>query len=207
MKRFAAIVLTVLFGASVALAHNPEGGSTSGLFGLKPEYVHVLLNPLPVYGLLMGVLVLAVALLARSTAARNIGLVVIVLCSASAWPVLVYGQHGYNELYPLLDTESQQWLNAHMERAEDFIYAFYVTALLGLAALALQKKFQRSAKALTLLTLIAAIVSLGIGGWISRAGGEVSHSEFRNGPPPATAPEHQHDSQGHAGETETNQNQ
>jgi hypothetical protein len=27
-----------------------EGGSNQGLFGLKPEYVHVLLNPLPVYG-------------------------------------------------------------------------------------------------------------------------------------------------------------
>jgi hypothetical protein len=207
MKKFAATVVTVFFGASFALAHNPEGGSTSGLFGLKPEYVHVLLNPLPVYGLLMGVLVLAAALLARSNAARNIGLVVIVLCAASAWPVLVYGQHGYNELYPLLDTESQQWLNAHMERAEDFIYAFYVTALLGVAALAVQKKFQRAAKIFTLLTLLSAVISLGIGGWISRAGGEVSHSEFRNGPPPAAAPEHQHDSQGHTGETETKPNQ
>ena len=146
-------------------------------------------------------------MLARSNAARNIGLGVIVLCAASAWPVLVYGQHGYNELYPLLDTESQQWLNAHMERAEDFIYAFYITALLGAAALAVPKKLQRATKALTLLTLVSAVISLGIGGWIARAGGEVSHSEFRNGPPPITATEHQHDSHGHTGESETNPNQ
>jgi hypothetical protein len=44
----------------------------------------------------MGVLVLATALLIRSHAARNIGLVLIVLCAASAWPVLYFGQHGYS---------------------------------------------------------------------------------------------------------------
>jgi hypothetical protein len=187
MKKFSAIILVVFFGSSrLAFAHQMQGGSTKGLFGLKPEYVHVLLNPLPVYGLSMGVLVLAAALLARSKAARNIGLLLAVICAASAWPVLYYGQHGYNHLYRQLDTESQQWLDVHMERAERFIYAFYLTALLGVAAILVQKKFPRASKALTGLTLAAAIASLGIGAWISRAGGEVSHSEFRNEdePPP-----------------------
>lgn len=192
MKKIAVTLLTVLSETGAALAHQMEGGSTEGLFGLKPEYLHVLLNPLPVYGLSMGVLVLAAGLLARSKAARNIGLLVIVLCAASAWPVLVFGQHGYNHLYPQLDTESQQWLDAHMDRAERFIYAFYLTALLGIAALVTQKKFQKTNKAFVLLTLLAAIASLAIGGWISRAGGEVSHSEFRNeeAPPPTPTQEH-----------------
>jgi hypothetical protein len=199
MKKFAAIILAVLFGTGPAFAHNMKGGSTSGLFGLKAEYVHILLNPLPVYGLSMGVFVLAATLLVRSKSARNIGLLLIVICAASAWPVLYYGQHGYNHLYPQLDTESQQWLDVHMERAERFVYAFYLTALLGIAALLTQKKFPRATKALTGLTLAAGIASLGIGGWISRAGGEVSHSEFRSEGelPPAPAHEHEmHDMHG-----------
>ena len=36
----------------------------------KPEYIHVLLNPLPVYGLAVGVLGLIIALLSRTRAAR-----------------------------------------------------------------------------------------------------------------------------------------
>ena len=188
MKKIATILLIVLSGTGVALAHQMEGGSTKGLFGLKPEYIHVLLNPLPVYGLSMGVLVLAAGLLARSKAARNIGLVLVILCAASAWPVLEFGQRGYNHLYPQLDTESQQWLDAHMARAERFIYVFYLTALLGMAALLIQKKFPRAARAFTLLTLAAGFAALGIGAWISRAGGEVSHSEFRNDETPPTAP-------------------
>lgn len=179
-------------GTTLAFGHHPEGGSTKGLFGLKPEYVHVLLNPLPVYGLSMGILVLAAALLARSQAARNIGLLLIVICAASAWPVLYYGQHGYNHLYPQLDPESQQWLDAHMDRAERFIYAFYLTAVLGIAALMVQKRFPKANKALALVTLAAALASLGIGGWISRAGGEVSHSEFRGEEAPPSVPVHEH---------------
>ena len=125
-----------------------EGGRTEGLFGLKAEYLHVLLNPLPVYGLLAGAVVLLTGLLARSKATRNTGLLLTILCAAAAWPVLLYGQHGYNHLAPQLDTESQQWLDAHMERAERFIYVFYLTALLGIAALVLQKKFPKAAACL-----------------------------------------------------------
>ncbi|MDB6111270.1 MAG: hypothetical protein JWR69_3020 [Pedosphaera sp.] len=192
MKKIIAIAFGFLAGTSLALAHQAQGGSTNGLFGLKAEYLHVLLNPLPVYGLAMGVLVLAAALVVRSKAARNIGLVLIVLCAASAWPVLYYGQHGYNHLHPQLDTESQQWLDAHMERAERFIYAFYLTALLGIATFLLQKRLPKTAKALTLLSLLSAVASVGIGGWISCVGGAVSHSEFRDEDPPPAAPAHPH---------------
>ena len=188
MKKITATLLALAV-PSVVFAHHMEGGSTEGLFGLKPEYLHVLLNPLPVYGLSLGVVVLVAGLIARSKAAQNIGLVVIILCAASAWPVLVFGQHGYNHLYPQLDTESQQWLDLHMERAERFVYAFYLTAVLGIAAVAMPKKYQKTNTTFVFLTLIAAIASLGIGGWISRAGGEVSHSEFRadDAPAPSTS--------------------
>jgi len=194
MKKIAATLLVILAGTGAAFAHQMEGGSTEGIFGLKAEYVHILLNPVPVYGLAAGALVLAAGLFTQSRAARNIGLLVVIFCAASAWPVLYFGQHGYNHLYPQLDTESQQWLDAHMDRAERFIYAFYATAVLGIAALNTEKKFPKTSKAVTLLTLIAAVASLGIGGWISRAGGEVSHSEFRTGePPPPPAHEHPSD--------------
>ena len=192
MKTIATTVLAVLFGTSVAFAHQMEGGSTEGLFGLKAEYVHVLLNPLPVYGLAVGVLALIGGLFARSEPARIVGLLLIVVCSAAAWPTMHYGQHGYNHLQPQLDTESQQWLDVHMDRAERFIYAFYLTALLGIAALVAQKKFAQIATVLTSLTLVSATISLGIGGWISRAGGQVSHSEFRTGEAPTNAPAHPH---------------
>src|SRR6266487_2162781 len=106
MKLFVTTVLAVVLGASAAFAHQMEGGSKEGLFGLKPEYVHVLLNPLPVYGLGIGLVILAIGLFRRNRTARRTGLIVSALCAASAWPVLLFGQRAYNDLYPLLDTES-----------------------------------------------------------------------------------------------------
>ena len=38
---------------------------------------------------------------------RTLGLILTALCAASAWPVLLYGQHGYNHLYDQIDTDSQ----------------------------------------------------------------------------------------------------
>jgi hypothetical protein len=195
MKKSFAIIVVALMGAGIAFAHDPGAqASKAGLFGLKPEYIHVLLNPLLGYGLGIGVAILAFGLLARNKTARTVGLIVTAVCAASAWPVLYFGQHGYNSLSPLLDTESHQWLDAHMERAERFIYVFYATAVLAIGALAFSKK-PKVSFVLALLALAMDACSLGIGAWIARAGGQISHSEFREEgvPPPAmqnTAHEH-----------------
>lgn len=195
MEKLFAVIVVALMSAGVAFAHDPgEPASKEGLFGLKPEYIHVLLNPLLGYGLGTGVAILGFGLLTRNKTTRTVGLAVTAICAASAWPVLYFGQHGYNNLSPLLDTESHQWLDLHMERAERFIYVFYATAVLAAVALAFSKK-PKASFVVAVLTLAMGACSLGIGAWIARAGGQISHSEFREEgtPPPAmqnTAHEH-----------------
>ena len=77
-------------------------------------------------------------------------------------------------------------MDVHMDRAEKYIYVFYATAVLALGALALARKSPKAFRALALCAAAAGMLSLGIGGWIARAGGQVSHPEFRTGgPPPA----------------------
>jgi hypothetical protein len=156
------------------------------LFGQPPEYVHVLLNPLPVYGLAIGILALGAALVARSKPARTIALGIIVVSSASAWPVGYYGENGYQRVRQITDEYGQHWLDEHMGRAEKLIYAFYATALLGIAGLISQKKFPKAALPLTIATLVASGMSLGIGGWIGKAGGQIRHPEFRGKSAPST---------------------
>ena len=193
LKNLLILLITVSATASTALAHDMNmASSKKGLFGLKPEYLHVLSNPLPTHGLVIGIVMLAFGLLRRNQSLKIAGLVVTAICAASAWPVLYFGQHGYNNLAPMLDDESHQWLDEHMRRAEQFIYFFYATAVLAVAALACPKNFPKACTSLVVLTLALGIVSLGIGGWIARAGGQISHSEFRTGQEPENAPAHEH---------------
>jgi len=157
----------------------------------QPEYVHVLLNPLPVYALAMGVLSLGAALLMRSRQAQVVALIVVIAGSASAYPVLRYGQRGYDRVYAMSNSSAQQWLDEHMHRAERFVYAFYLTGLLAAATLGALWKFPKAAIPLAIAVFFVAAASVGIGGWISHAGGQVRHSEFRGDPPSGTE-EHHH---------------
>ena len=155
--------------------------------------MHVLLNPLPVYGLVLGIVALGAALVARSKPARASALGIVLVGSASAWPVLHYGQNAYAGVREKADEAGQQWLDDHMERAEKAIYFFYVTTALALAALVGLKKFPKTATPFAVATLLAAVASVGVGGWISKAGGQIRHPEFRIGSSPSTnAAPHEH---------------
>ncbi|MFN2477389.1 MAG: hypothetical protein ABR526_13740 [Chthoniobacterales bacterium] len=171
-----------------------------------PEYLHVLLNPLPVYGLAMGVLALAIALITRSRAARVAALAVVFVAAFSAWPVYEKGQAGYDRVLSMSDDQGGKWLEEHMRRAEKLIYVFYgVAALAALAALS-EWKVRRAAVPLGIATLILASANLGVGGYIGYAGGHVRHKEFRFEPAPdpeEAEHHHHHDEAGAADHDET----
>jgi hypothetical protein len=150
----------------------------------QPEYVHVLLNPLPLYGLGMGVLALIVALLLRSKQAQLVALILVIIGAGSAWPVIEYGERGYDRVYSMSNGDGQRWLEIHAHRAGRWEWLFYVTAAAALATIIANWKFTRAAIPLAGLTLALAIFAVGVAGWISRAGGQIRHSEFRDSPPP-----------------------
>lgn len=150
----------------------------------NPEYVHVLLNPLPVYGLALGVLSLAAALFSRAQAARILALIIIFVCALSAWPVYQFGKTAYDPVLALADNDGQLWLEEHARRAEKLIYGFGVCALLAGASLAAEWKGSRFAFSLAIATLLVAALSLGAGSYISSTGGRIRHREFRYEPPP-----------------------
>ncbi|MEY2556928.1 MAG: hypothetical protein QOE34_353 [Verrucomicrobiota bacterium] len=155
----------------------------------QPEYLHVLLNPLPVYGLAIALFGLMAALYLGSRKAQITALVLIFTCAASVWPVVQYGEAAEDRVQAMADEAGGAWLKEHAHRADNFVYPFYALALVSAAAIFLPKKWPRSARPLVLATLILAIISLGAGFYIAYAGGKIRHREFRNVPPPKTAPE------------------
>jgi hypothetical protein len=150
----------------------------------KPEYVHVLLNPLPVYGLAVGLLGLIIALLSRTRAARVTALTLVMVSAVSAWPVYHYGEAGYDRAKSMVDEAGDKWLDEHMRRGEQLIYVFYAVAALSAVAIAAEFISMRSAVPLAIATLTLATASLGVGAYIAYAGGHIRHREFRFEPAP-----------------------
>src|SRR5437870_4227167 len=155
----------------------------------QPEYIHVLINPLPIYGLAMGLLGLIVAFFLRSRRAQIATLIVVLVTAASAWPVYEFGEQAYDRVLSMADEPGQAWLDEHQDRAEKLIYFFYAVALLAAAALVAPRKLPRSATPLVIAVILLSAATLGLGGYIAYAGGKIRHREFRNVPPPVKKPE------------------
>jgi len=163
------------------------------LRGLRqPEYVHVLLNPLPVYGLLLSLIGLIIAFVLKSRRAQIATLALVFISSVCAWPVYEYGEDGYDRVLAMTDDDGHAWLDDHMHRADKLIYVFYALALLSAIAIAAPLKWPTSAAPLLLAVILLGALTLGSGGYIAYAGGRIRHREFRNELAPPISAEQEH---------------
>lgn len=153
-----------------------------------PEYVHVLLNPLPVYGLALGILALIIAIALRSRPAQITALAIVLFSALSTWPVVEFGEKGYDRVESTSDKVGYVWLDAHAQRGKRYAFVFYILAGIATVALALPFFLPKTGTPLSIVTLLASIVTLGFGIWIAYAGGQVRHKEFRDGTVPPEKP-------------------
>src|SRR5438093_12930462 len=84
----------------------------------QPEYLHVLLNPLPVYGLTLGAFALVLAFILKKRSAHVVALAVIFVSALSAWPAIHYGELGYDRILTQTDGGGSEWLDAHAQRGK-----------------------------------------------------------------------------------------
>jgi hypothetical protein len=155
------------------------------LRGLRqPEYVHVLLNPLPVYGLLISWIALIAALISKSRRAHIVTLILVFITSISAWPVYEFGEEGYDRVLAMTDDDGHAWLDEHQTRGQKLIYVFYALAILSAAAIVVPLRWPKSSVPLALVVVLLGAATLGCGCYIAYAAGKIRHREFRNEPPP-----------------------
>jgi ABC-type transport system involved in multi-copper enzyme maturation permease subunit len=152
----------------------------------QPEYLHVLLNPIPLYGLAFALFGLIAATYLRSRGGQLAALVLIFASAIFVWAVVRQGDLAYNPVLSMADENGQAWLKAHVHRADQLVWLYYTLAGLAAAAIFVPKKWPGTAVPLVIVTMLLALVSLGAGAYISHAGGKIRHREFRNVPPPKT---------------------
>jgi hypothetical protein len=150
----------------------------------QPEYVHVLLNHLPIYGLGVSAAALLIGLVFRSRAVQLTACLLVALTAGFYWPVAESGEEAYDRVYAMSNTDAQQWLDLHAERGEQWGWLFYVTSVAAVAALILGWGQIPHAFWAVCLVLGLAVWTVGTAIWIAYPGGKVRHSEFRDGPPP-----------------------
>jgi hypothetical protein len=145
----------------------------------QPEYVHVLLNPMPLYGMVAGAFLLVWSRLRHSEEFPEGALLWIILVAIITGVAVYFGEQALENVGVIADAHGNRWLARHKERAETLMYIFYLTGLSALGALWAQRRRPSWASHLVSLTLVLTILSIGAAAWISHAGGQVMHAEFR----------------------------
>ncbi|MBI2813031.1 MAG: hypothetical protein HYX71_01955 [Opitutae bacterium] len=152
-------------------------------FGLAqpPEYLHALLNHLPILGLAVALLALGSALLSKHRAAIAGSLLLVGLLAASAWPVIASGASAYDRIRVISDPEGAALLKRHMVLAERWAWLYYVTAAIALAGAILAWKRPKWQNGAAITVALFAASALAGGAAAAKLGGQVRHAEFRPG--------------------------
>ncbi len=145
----------------------------------QPEYLHVLLNHVPITGLAIAALGLAIALFSRSRRAIVCALTMIAVCSAAAWPVYLTGKASYRTIRKIADDRGTDWLDEHMERADSWAIAYAAVFCFSAAGILVPIRWKKLQIPLAIATLVVGIGGLAAGAYIADAGGKVRHPEFR----------------------------
>ena len=150
----------------------------------NPAYRHVLLNHLPITGLLLAAGVLAWGLFEDRWLSIGFGLALCLVTSASALLVMQSGDAAYPYLFERLDGHGQAWLDHHVFLAERFGRMLPANALLAAAALGIGVRRLAWRRRLAIGVLATTVVCLVAAAVIAEAGGKIRHDEFRTSNPP-----------------------
>ena len=143
-------------------------------------HIHLALNHVPVIGLLIVLLLLAVATLRRSTELTRVSYGLLVLLAATAVVVYLTGEPA-EELIENLPGFSEALVEEHEEVA---LIATIGMVVLGLVALVGLVRFRPPRIAPTWYgrgVLFLALLMGGVMMWTANLGGQVRHSEIRAG--------------------------
>ena len=159
-------------------------------FGLDAPHLHLLTNHLPIFVTLSGLFAMAVGLWSKNQGIRQVALTLMFLGIAGGILTFWFGQQAYNPVRGLADEIGQDWLDLHMERAEQVIWVFWVAGFGVAMAWVLGWKQHRLAIPAAMVAAALGLSALGLSGWIADAGGKIRHDELRGViSPPKTAEE------------------
>ncbi|HEX4948150.1 MAG TPA: hypothetical protein VFZ34_15870 [Blastocatellia bacterium] len=153
---------------------------------MNSAHLHLLLNHVPVIGMIFGLFILLFALLRNSDAAKRIALSIFVVAALFAIPTYLSGEPA-EEVAEHLPGVTHTLIESHEEAAQLALVAVEITGLLSLVGLILARRTQTLPQWLVIAPLALALVTTGLLGWTANLGGQIRHTEIRRDFTPSTS--------------------
>lgn len=147
---------------------------------MNPAHLHLLLNHMPVLGIIFGVLVLAVGLSRRNRTLIHLSYATFIVSGLLAIPVFLTGGEAEDEVEGKPGV-TEEFIEEHEAAAK---YAFYEALALGAFAIGAayhSYRTKRNAPAIGILMLLASLFVSTVMMRTAYLGGYIRHTEIRSG--------------------------
>ena len=145
---------------------------------MNSAHVHLILNHLPIAGMLFSVPLLAFAWWRKSNMVALIGLLSACLSGIVCIPTYLTGEPT-EELIEHAVGVSEKLIKIHEEAAEKTIWMIGVAAAFASIGLILRFKKGLVPRSMILVTLLLSLCSVGFLAWTNNLGGQIRHPEIR----------------------------
>lgn len=170
---------------------------------MNGAHSHLLINHFPIIGLILGILVLLIGILAKSSVTRRVGLLLFLIAGITSFPSFKTGENA--EHYLMENTikgscgsgtgtctcapgsaekakhELHEYIEEHEEAAETFMP--FMWGIIALSALAMFLEWKKKSMALlaSIVVLLLGVFAAYFAREVGNSGGEIMHTEIRKG--------------------------
>ncbi|WP_250632033.1 DUF2231 domain-containing protein [Rhodoflexus caldus] len=147
---------------------------------MNGAHFHLVVNHLPIIFPMAGIIVLLVGFFTQSEAVKRTSYLLFIIGAISAGVAMASGE-GAEEVVEKIGGIAENFIHRHEEAAELFAILSYILGGLSLASLWASWKQKPFAAAASVIVLIFAFVVLFFAKQTGTTGGEIRHTEIRDG--------------------------
>ena len=149
---------------------------------MNPAEIHLAINHLPIAATLFGLLILIAGMLIKSDMVRKTGLILLIAAGLFTIPAVVSGENAEDIIENIVPDENiLDFIHEHEEMAESARWVSLAVSLLAILAFYFTHAKKAPAKLFTIITLIAAAGSMIYLANVGSTGGNIRHTESRDG--------------------------
>lgn len=141
---------------------------------------HLVVNHLPIIFPIVGVIVMITGLISKSEPVKRTAFLIFIMGAFASIAAMTTGE-GAEEIVENISGVSESYIKTHEETSETFALLSYILGGISLIGLWASFKQKSISNTITIATVVFAFVVLFFGKQTGTTGGEIRHTEIRNG--------------------------
>ncbi|WP_333601034.1 hypothetical protein [Flavobacterium sp.] len=147
---------------------------------MTDAHYHLVVNHFPIIGTIFGFGILLAGIFFKSNTVKNVSYVLFIVSAVFAALSMATGEDAEHVVKNMPDI-GKQIIHTHEEIAEKLALVLYVLGVVSLLGLYTNLKNHSKASLISFLALVIAAVGVFLAQQVGTSGGEIRHTEIRNG--------------------------